>query len=134
MPLLPESATVPVRTLPQVTGGLRLQQGVPRYQRSAATSPPSYCFICGAVLPPWRASCFMHDERQGRGLPSPMRLLPLAGAPPYLPLDSAMGTNVIAKMSSKKPPMKNQLPRWPKFSVKPIPERRSTNSAGSLGL
>ncbi len=132
LPLPPEPATVAVTALPRVTAGLRLRQVVPRYQRSAGTPAPSFCFICGAAVPPWRASCFTHDERQGRGLPTPIHLRPM-WRPPYLPA-STMGTTVAATMNTSKPPMNNQLPRWPKFNVKPIPERRSTKSAGSLGL
>ena len=133
-PTPPEPATVAVATLPKVTGGLRLRPMVPRYQRAAATTDATYCFICGAAVPPWRASCFHHDQRQGRGLPDAVKLVALPPAPGYLPPVSTMGTTVNATMKSNNPPMKSQLPRWPKLSVKPIPDRRSTKSAGSLGL
>ena len=41
------------------------------------SQPPRFCFLCGAAVPPWRDCCFVHDQRLGRGLPAPARLLPM---------------------------------------------------------
>jgi hypothetical protein len=51
-------------------------------QSNVAVAPriqvaPTYCYQCGALIPPWREACYKHDTRLGRGLPSAPRLLPL---------------------------------------------------------
>lgn len=89
-PIPPESATVSVPALPRVAGGVQLSRVMPRYRpittietremRSVSACDPSpqtqphFCFICGKATPPWRASCFSHDQRQGRGLPRAIML------------------------------------------------------------
>ena len=134
IPAPPDPATVAVPALPRVTGGLLLHRKMPRYQREApsATNHAPFCFICGAELPPWRASCFTHDGRHGRGLPAPIILRSCQEEWDHLRMRG--NPTLRTTTNSTKPPMKNQLPRWPKFRVKPIPERRSTKSAGSRGL
>jgi hypothetical protein len=62
----------------------------PRATRPLVAPPPPmalaahrqirFCFQCGAVVPPWRATCAIHDRRAGQGLPPRVALTPL-GAP-----------------------------------------------------
>ncbi len=40
--------------------------------------PMRFCYQCGAVIPPWRESCFVHEQYHGRGLPPPVHLEPIA--------------------------------------------------------
>jgi hypothetical protein len=39
--------------------------------------PMRFCYQCGAVIPPWRESCFAHERYHGRGLPAQVRLVPI---------------------------------------------------------
>jgi hypothetical protein len=97
----PEPATVSMAAVHRVEQALILHRVVPRYQppitnaatREVAAVPPlpvrpfpttlparqsqHFCILCGALVPPWRDACFIHDLRQGRGLPGPARLLPM---------------------------------------------------------
>lgn len=58
-------------------------------------APRQFCFLCGATVPPWRAVCFDHDRRQGRGLAPPARL---RRCPPAEIDDYA--TTVLARVSA----------------------------------
>lgn len=65
----------------------------PAVRRGVASQTPTmmrppastFCFACGHPLPPWRASCLDHDDRLGRGLPRPVRLVSFPYAPEERP-------------------------------------------------